>query len=564
MTRSLSRCAALALALLLSACASGREGAPRTSQASQAGDRTAVLLAVNDVYRIEGLEGGEVGGLARLRSLRQELERDHPDLLLIHGGDFLFPSFLSRSFNGEQMVDVMNLLDGDAQGFDRRLLAVVGNHEVEKKGPGDAALLDGRIEQSQWTWLAGNIEFAKGQDGAPVVAASNLVPSALVESGGIRIGIFGVTIPTSGVQYVERFADPVETARSLIADLRRRGAEVVVGVTHLNARDDLRLLETLGQEGPDLVIGGHDHERMACQTGGRRALKADADIRTATVARLTLRRNGQVDVCWEFRPLKGDAPRPDPAVAERVQGWLARHQKLFCDKANAGEDCLAEVYGRTRTVLEAEENKIRGSETSLGDWIADRMVAAFAGCGAQAAFINSGSLRLNQDLAAGSEITRRQVEELFAYPTPLRLLRLDGRTLQQVAGHAAVGWPGAGNWLQVSGFSYSHDTGTGTVSKVQLRTAGGSRAIQPDEEILVVANDYLVDPSGDQDGYTMLNPGQIVEGCAADKTDLKEIVIEALRAAEPRGIGPEVDGRIRQVGAGAQPVCSKNERTCGR
>lgn len=565
MTRSFSRFSVLALALLLSACASGGGG-------RAAGDRTAVLLAVNDVYRIEGLEGGEIGGLARLRTLRQELERDHPDLLLLHGGDFLFPSFLSRTFNGEQMVDVMNLLDGDPQGFDRRLFAVIGNHEVEKKKAEDAALLDGRVEQSQWTWLAGNIEFAEGSDGAPgdpsdpAVAASNLVPSALVESGGIRIGIFGVTIPTAGVQYVERFADPVETARSLSADLRRRGAEVVVGVTHLNARDDLRLLQTLGKEGPDLVIGGHDHERMACQTGGRRALKADADIRTATVARLTLRRNGQVDVCWEFRPLEGDAPRPDPAVAERVQGWLDRHQKLFCDKANAGADCLAEVYGRTRTVLEAEENKVRGSETSLGDWIADRMVAAFSGCGAQAAFINSGSLRLNQDLAAGSEITRRHVEELFAYPSPLRLLRLDGRTLRQVASHAALGWPGAGNWLQISGISYTHDTGTGTVSDVQLRTPQGSRPVRDDEEVLVVANDYLVDNSGnnDQDGYTMLNPSQIVQGCAADETDLKEIVIEALRTAEPQGIAPEVDGRIRQAGAGAQPACSKDERTCGR
>jgi 2',3'-cyclic-nucleotide 2'-phosphodiesterase (5'-nucleotidase family) len=349
MTRPLSRCAVPALALLLSACASGRGGAPRAAQAPPAniaGDRTAVLLAVNDVYRIEGLEGGEVGGLARLRALRQELERDHPDLLLLHGGDFLFPSFLSRTYNGEQMVDVMNLLDGDAQAFDRRLFAVVGNHEVEKKKPEDAALLDGRVGQSQWTWLAGNIEFAKGRDGAPVVAASNLVPSALVESGGIRIGIFGVTIPTGGVQYVERFADPVETARSLIADLRRRGAEVVVGVTHLNARDDLRLLETLGQDGPDLVIGGHDHERMACQTGGRRALKADADIRTATVARLTLRRNGQVDVCWEFRPMEGDSPRPDPMVTERVQGWLDRHQEQFCERADASPRSTA---GRGRS-----------------------------------------------------------------------------------------------------------------------------------------------------------------------------------------------------------------------
>src|SRR5712691_3648623 len=54
--------------------------------------RSFTLLAVNDVYRIEGVDGGQRGGLARLRSLRVELERTSPDLLFLHAGDLLFPS----------------------------------------------------------------------------------------------------------------------------------------------------------------------------------------------------------------------------------------------------------------------------------------------------------------------------------------------------------------------------------------------------------------------------------------------------------------------------------------
>ncbi|HYG62365.1 MAG TPA: 5'-nucleotidase C-terminal domain-containing protein, partial [Thermoanaerobaculia bacterium] len=436
----------------------------------------------------------------------------------------------------------------------------------EKKKPENASLLDSRIEESQFTWLGGNVDFVTGSGGAPgapVVDAPNLARTALVESGGIKVGIFGVVIPTAAVQYVQTFEDPVETARTLSADLRARGAEVVIGVTHLNARDDRRLLETLGSAGPDLILGGHDHERMACSAGGRQALKADADIRTATVARLTLQPGGRVDVCWEFPKLASGSPAPDPAVSARVHNWLERHEKLFCDQAKAPADCLSEEYTWTKTVLEAEESKIRGQETSLGDWIADRMVDAFVTCGAQASFINAGTLRLNQDLQAGARITRRTVEELFGFPAPLHLLRIDGRTLQQVAEHAIVGWPGSGNWLQVSGISYVHDTEAGTIRDLRLTNGGVSRPVQPDDTVMVVTNDYLVNPSGDQDGYTMLNQKQIVDACAADGTDLKQLVIEALEVAGEDGIEPELAGRIKQVGEAAQPPCSKEERPCG-
>ena len=84
------------------------------------------------------------------------------------------------------------------------------------------------------------------------------------------------------------------------------------------------------------------------------------------------------------------------------------------------------------------------------------MLEPFAGCGAQAAFINSGSLRLNQDLPAGPSHPPH-VEELFAYPTPLYLLKIDGATLKQVAEQAIRGWPGSGNWLQIAGFAFVHD-----------------------------------------------------------------------------------------------------------
>ncbi len=48
------------------------------------------ILQINDVYKIEGINSGTLGGLARLRSLRQTLEREAP-VLVLHAGDMGHP-----------------------------------------------------------------------------------------------------------------------------------------------------------------------------------------------------------------------------------------------------------------------------------------------------------------------------------------------------------------------------------------------------------------------------------------------------------------------------------------
>jgi 2',3'-cyclic-nucleotide 2'-phosphodiesterase (5'-nucleotidase family) len=58
------------------------------------------------VYRIEGVERQQQGGLALVRTLRRQLEIQNPDLLFLHAGDFLFPSLLSQWNNVAHMVEI--------------------------------------------------------------------------------------------------------------------------------------------------------------------------------------------------------------------------------------------------------------------------------------------------------------------------------------------------------------------------------------------------------------------------------------------------------------------------
>ncbi len=533
------------------------------------------LLTVNDVYRIGGVDEGARGGLARLAGLRRELESQYPELLVLHAGDFLFPSLLSRRYHGEQMVDALNALDA-GPGFDERLLVTFGNHEFDKTKLADAPLLDRRVEESQFRWLGSNVIFKTGADGQPLVTAEQLVDTALVDSGGVRVGVFSHTIGSTHPDYVDAFTDAVATARRLSAELRGQGAELVIALTHQRMSEDVALLEALGEAGPDLIIGGHEHNRQCRVVDGRYIIKADADLRSVAVVQVTPRGggpqgsgppgSGPPEVAFHFRALE-DAPvtgapldprrhcaaaavtapplhtagpvTPEPGMQARVEGWLSRFDKEYCQDRQLPPGCLAEPLGRTRVTLEGEELEIRRFETNLGNWIADQALAAFAEQGAQIALLNAGGLRLNQDIPADTALARHHVDEILAYPTPLRLIRIDGKTLGQVLAHAVEDWTGNGWWLQISGLAYRHDPVAGTATHPTLITSDGPRPIGPNQSLLVVVNEFLLGG----DGYTMLNAGQIVAGSPTDK-DLRQELIESLKAAGEQGIIPEVEGRI--------------------
>ena len=493
------------------------------------------LIAINDVYRIAGVDDATAGGLARVRTLRAKLERDHPDLLLLHAGDFLFPSLSSRKFRGEHMVNVMNLLDGDEAAFDPRMLVVIGNHELDRTKLEDAAMLQSRIEESQFRWLGTNVEFGRAA-GSPLVAADNLVRSAVLESAGVVVGVFGLTIDTKHPAYVESFGDIYEVARATTAELRHRGAEAVVAVTHLRMRQDVDLLTRLGADGPDLIIGGHEHHRQSREVGGRWVLKADAEGRSATVASVTPRAGQPPLVTWEYHDLDGSVVL-DAAVDARIDDWHDKLDAIYCAEFEPPQapGCLDEEVGRTRVELIGEELEIRGFETNLGNYVADQMRLALAGHGAQVAFINAGALRLNQDLPPG-EITRWHIEEIFQYPDDVVFVRTTGRKLRQIVDRGVANWTRSGRWLQVSGFAFRHHPDHDTAFDMTLLTPDGPRPIGPDDEILAVTVDHVANGGVLGDEEQVPYPGE--------PTTVDALVVEALRVAGETGIAPEVEGRI--------------------
>lgn len=494
-------------------------------------EKPLTILVINDVYRLDNLP--------YVRHLRASLEQSEGEVLMLHAGDFLFPSLLSQRYDGEQMVDVLNYLDGDGAAFDEHMFITFGNHEFEKGKLKHAQLLQSRITESQFAWLGTNVEFKSIEPGRQMVQADNLLPSKLITLNGVKVGVLSATTDVKGADYIRRFIPPMQAVRTTSRALRQQGAQVVIALTHLTLKEDRALLEQLGDDAPDLIAGGHEHDRQSVQVNGRRIVKADADAMSAAVVRLDAANPKQSSVTFVDLPGKY---APDAGVVARINQWDARFAEGFCGEKGESNACLTQVLGKTAVDLIAEELTIRRFETNLGNWLADTARTSFADQGAQIAFLNAGGMRLNQNIPAG-ELNRRHLDTLFAYPTRLAMIRLSGAQLQAVVNHAITDWTGNGRWLQVSGFAFKHNPATGTAEQLSLITPQGLRPVQADETLLAVTNDYLLDASGDQDGYRMLGENLIV---APDqpRLELKDKVLEALQQAGSAGIAPRVEGRV--------------------
>ena len=165
----------LGLAALQIACQASRQP-PRAGQDVRPEQLTCppgpiefIVLQLNDVYEISPLDGGRVGGMARVATVLQQLKAKNPNTIAVLSGDFLNPSLISSiridgvPIAGEQMVAAMNAVGIDYVTF--------GNHEFDVSG----ALLERRLAELSATVVSSNVMHR--------TAEGSLAPFVQVRSG---------------------------------------------------------------------------------------------------------------------------------------------------------------------------------------------------------------------------------------------------------------------------------------------------------------------------------------------------------------------------------------------
>lgn len=481
------------------------------------------ILQLNDVYKIEGLARGEEGGLARVRTLRKQLEADGSAVLLLHGGDLLYPSVMSKYLEAKPMVDVMNLLDGDAEAFDPALIVGFGNHELDNRTPD---ILLARLRESQFQWLATNTFICDPDCTRRFRGTTDLV---VRDVGRTRVGILGLLYPLQ--KPYAKSSDVSEAAERAVQTLRRRGADVIIAITHQEMGEDIALVREV--EGIDLVIGGHDHVFMQEQVDGTWITKADADAKSVVVYDVTVPRSGEVQATPR-RVMLDSSVEKDPTVEARVQEWLARLASTL-----SGDETL----GTTTHRLEGTEPAVRGRETALGNLLTD---AAREQMGTDVAILQGGSIRINDDIPPGP-ITTTDMEGIFYYTNTLVAFRATGRQLLDLLRNSVSRADlGDGRFLQVSGlrFTYSRAGDEYIVDARDVEVNG--RPLDVDATYSVATTDYLY-TRGIEDGFELFTDANRPPKIHSDReADFRTVVETYIRQ---RGtITSEVEGRIGRKG----------------
>lgn len=405
------------------------------------GKITMTFVQVNDVYEIAPMQGGKVGGVARLATLKKQELAKNPNTVMVMAGDFLSPSVYNslkhegKRIRGKQMVESLN-----AAGLD---LAVFGNHEFDIKEDE----LQERINESTFKWIASNTFHQTKSGVTPFLKTTSSGPEAFPETyimeiqdedgTKAKIGFMGLTLPFNKTEYVT-YTDHFEVAEKLFIELKK-SCDAVVAITHLSVEEDSVLARRV--PGLALIMGGHEHDMQFKKIGDIYITKAHANAKSAYVNYLTIDvKNKTHAVVPELRMIDSTIEQ-DSATALVVKKWM--------DIGEVNYEALGfkaqRVIRDAGEPLDGREEMIRSGKTNLTRIAVSAMEKAVPM--ADVVLLNSGSIRVDDILQM--PITEYDIIRTLPYGGSIMEVDMKGSLLIKTleAGRNNVG---SGGFLQYS------------------------------------------------------------------------------------------------------------------
>lgn len=490
--------------VLLPVTASGASLLPSGVASSLTG--CTVILHTNDTHaRAIPNSGSGYVGFTAVSALKKSYEAAGAKVILLDAGDTLHGLPFANLVQGDSIVALMNLIGYDAM--------TPGNHDFNY-GLGRLVNLSNKME---FPILSSNI-MVEGSD------KQFFNDKLIIEKNGVKYGIFGLSSPETSyktnpnnVQGIN-FANPIETAKEEVSELKELGATFIVALSHLgtDVSSEFTSKKVAEQvEGIDLIVDGHSHSVYETGLTVGKTLIVSSGEYFKNIGVVMIDKDGKVSA--------------DLINATEFKGTDPEVDKLAATFTSAQSEILDTVVGTTDVELDGVREHVRAGETNLGDLTTDAMRYV---TGADVAFTNGGGIRASIPVG---EITKRDIITVFPFGNYVVTKKITGEALLKALEHGTSGYPApTGSFTQVSGVTFNIDVTKPAGSRVGNVKVNGV-ALKLTSEYLIATNDFMV---AGGDGYTMLKPFPV-----ANEFDALENVIEEYIKAKGV-VSPKVENRI--------------------
>ena len=349
-----------------------------------AADETAeeiTILYTHDMHSSflpkEGPDGHSRGGYARLKTLIDEQKEEHPNALVLDGGDFSMGSLFQTAYS----TSALELRAMGQMGYD---VTTFGNHEFDYRASGLADMLYAAVDSG---------------DPLPAIVDANYLPPQedeetwdalytygvqdyrILERGGVPYVIFGITgvdsdecAPMSGME----LRDPVETAKRVVEEATEQcqtayGADpVVICLSHSGTEngkgEDYELARKV--DGIDVIISGHTHTTLEqpIEVNDTYIVSAGENSKNLGVLTLTRTQDGVELKDSRLVPVDERVPE-DPEMAAWIEAAKSQvEQDYLADFDLEFDQVLVNNPYQFDTVDEVYDTQ---HESTLGNLLAD-------------------------------------------------------------------------------------------------------------------------------------------------------------------------------------------------
>ncbi|WP_298839064.1 bifunctional UDP-sugar hydrolase/5'-nucleotidase [uncultured Roseobacter sp.] len=463
-------------------------------------------------------EGKCFGGSARLVTAVAEARARSNNSILVDGGDQFQGTLFYTYYKGALAAEMMNKLGYDAM--------TVGNHEFDD-GP---EVLRGFMDAVNFPVLMSNADVS-----AEPLLADTLAKSTVIERGGERIGLIGLTpedtdeLASPGPNIT--FSDPVAAVQGEVDRLTAEGINKIIVLSHSGYGTDQRV--AAGTTGVDVIVGGHSNTLLSNSNeravGPYPTMVGDTAIVQAYAYGKFL---GELNVTFDDDGNITEATG-EPLIIDAAVTADAATAARIAEAAAPLDEIRNRVVAETAQEIVGVREECRAVECAMGNLIADAMLDRVKDQGIEIAIQNGGGIRASID---AGEVTMGEVLTVLPFQNTLSTFQVDGATIvEALENGVSEVEEGAGRFPQVAGMSYAFDVSKPAGSRISDVMVGGA-PIDPGKLYGVVSNNYLRNGG---DGYKMFRDAQNAYDFGPD---LADVTAEFIAANAP--YTPYKDGRI--------------------